>query len=331
MKLDDPVQYVKGVGPRRAELLKVLGIETVDDLLKHYPRAYSDRTHRADIVDLTPGMLATVKAEVRSLQVNRWRRVLTVRFADSTGSFRCVWFNQTYLAGDPKRGTEPVFNKGDWFYLTGKVSDFRGKVQMTNPEFEPCEAEESDDPGAGILPIYGLTEGLRQHHLRRIVRHAIEACSDELVEVIPETLLESRNLPGICRATLGVHFPLSFEHRDAARRRFIYEEFFLLELAMALRRASVERESTPFRIRVSEQIDQHIRARFPFELTRAQERVIGEIVADLERPHPMNRLLQGDVGSGKTVVALYAMLSAVACGFQVALMAPTEVLAEQHF
>ncbi len=330
MKLDDPVQFVKGVGPKRAELLGVLGIQTVGDLLNHYPRGYSDRTHRADVIDLAVGVTATVKVQVKRLQVNRWRRVVKVRFADVTGSMDAVWFNQTYLAGDPKRGTAPVFVKGDWFYLTGKVGEYRGALQMTNPEFEAAD-EEEDERGAGIVPIYGLTEGLRQPQLRRIMINAIEACGEALVEVLPMPVLEARNLPGIHRATSGIHFPLSWEHRDASRRRFAYEEFFLLELAMAMRRASIERESTPWRVKVSEKIDAHIRALFPFQLTGAQERVIREITADLERPHPMNRLLQGDVGSGKTVVAMYAMLSAVANGDQAALMAPTEVLAEQHY
>ena len=331
MELDDPVQYVKGVGPRRAQLLAALNIETVADLLTYYPRAYSDRTNLVDIIDLSALMTATVKGEVRSVRVNRWRRVVNVRFADDTGNLECVWFNQTYLAGDPKRGTEPVFKKGDWFYLTGKVTEFHGKLQMANPEYEQTDPEEEDQAGAGILPIYGLTEGLRQHQLRRIVRNAIDTCGDALVEVLPGSLLKANHLSDIGRATAGIHFPLSFEHRDAARRRLIYEEFFLLETAMALRRASIERENTPWRIRVTPKIDERIRARFPFQLTDAQERVVREISADLSRPHPMNRLLQGDVGSGKTVVALYAMLSAVANGFQAALMAPTEVLAEQHF
>ena len=330
MRLDDDVQYVKGVGPKRAEMLKALGIETIGDLLQHYPRGYSDRTHRAEVIELSVGMTATVKAEVRKLEVNRFRRVVKVRFADATGSLDGVWFNQTWLAGDPKRGTEPLFRKGQWFYLTGKIGLYRDRLQMTNPEYESAD-EEDDEQGAGIVPIYGLTEGLKQQQLRKIVSNAIEACGESLVEVLPKAVLEKESLPGIHRATAGVHFPLSFEHRDASRRRFVYEEFFLLELAIAMRRASIERESTPYRVKVTPKIDEHVRALFPFKLTAAQERVIREITADLEHPHPMNRLLQGDVGSGKTVVAMYAMLSAVANGFQTALMAPTEVLAEQHY
>ena len=331
MQLGDSVQFVKGVGPRRAEMLSRLELTTVADLLTYYPRTYADRTHLADVIDLVPGMTATVRAQVMSVKSNPFRRIFTVRFADPTGALQVVWFNQMYLAGDKRSGRPPTFVKGDWFYLTGKLTEYRDKLQMTNPEHERTDPDEPEEGGAGILPVYGLTEGLTQQQLRRIMRAALEECAGELPEVLPEPVLRARDFPGIRQAAHDIHFPPTFEHRDAARRRLIYEEFFLLESAMALRRASIERESTPCHVRVTEKIDQHIRRLFPFTLTAAQERVIAEIVADLGRPHPMNRLLQGDVGSGKTVVAMYAMLSAVANGYQVALMAPTEVLAEQHY
>ena len=330
--LDNSPQYVKGVGPRRAELLERLGVRTVRDLLMLFPRDYQDRTHIVPVAELKPGMTATVKGEIvrsRVRQLKFWKKLLTVNVTDATGTLEAVWFNQAYL--------EPEFAEGGVAYLTGKVTERKGHLQMTNPEHEvipPFDADEEDAGGPeflGIVPVYPLTEGLRQAAMRRILRNALDAHAALLDEIIPTALLISRGLPGVREALEDVHFPKSFEAKDLARRRFVYEEFLALECAMALRRASIEKEPCPYPVRVTDEIDRRIRARVQFTLTADQEKVIREITADLAKPHPMNRLLQGDVGSGKTVVALYAMLSAVANKYQVAMMAPTEILATQHY
>ncbi len=330
--LDNSPQYIKGVGPRRAEMLERLGVRSVRDLLYFFPRDYRDRSLVVAVADLKPGMTATVKGEIVRCKLRPlkfWKKLLTVNVTDETGTLEAVWFNQPYL--------EPQFSGGGVAWLTGKVTERKGKLVMTNPEFEvvpPMEVDDEDAEGPeflGIVPVYPLTEGLRQQAMRRLMRHALDAHAAEVEEVIPTALLVGHGLPGVREALESVHFPKSMDAKDSARRRFVYEEFLELECAMALRRASIEKEPCPFTVHISEQIDHRIRARVHVTLTADQEKVIREIAADLAKPHPMNRLLQGDVGSGKTFVALYAALAAVANRWQVAVMAPTEILATQHF
>jgi len=330
-ELESSAQYVKGVGPRRLALLERLDVHTVGDLLYYLPRDYQDRTRISPIAELTHGATATVKGEITACRLRRMRygrKYLSVAVTDETGTMEVAWFNQPYL--------KPQFDEGGTVYLTGKVNERKGKLTMANPEFEvigPFDVEEESAEAAapGIVPVYPLTEGLKQFQLRRIVRNALDAYAPTVDEIIPEALLKSRRFPAIRRALEDVHFPQSLEAKDAAHRRLVYEEFLLLECAMAMRRASIRKETCPYPIKVSDEIDRRIRALLDFDLTDDQEKVIAEIVSDLASPHPMNRLLQGDVGSGKTVVALYAMLSAVANHFQVAMMAPTEILAAQHY
>ena len=338
--LDSSPQYVKGVGPRRAQMLERLGVRTVRDLLAFFPRQYQDRTHLAKIADLRVGETATVKGEITGCKLRRLkfgRKLLVVNITDDTGTLEALWFNQAYL--------EPKFAEGGVAYLTGKLAEGKkGGRHMANPDHEvtpPMEVDDEDDGRTGtsgpqdeflgIVPVYPLTEGLRQSGMRRLMRHALDAHAAQMEEIIPTALLISRGLPGVREALEEIHFPRSFEAKDFARRRFVYEEFLALECAMALRRASIQKEPCPYPIRVTEEIDRRIRARIKFTLTADQEKVIKEIAADLAKPHPMNRLLQGDVGSGKTVVALYACLAAVANRYQVAIMAPTEILATQHY
>ena len=329
--LHESPQFVKGVGPVRVGLLERLGVRTILDLLYTLPRDYQDRTHIVPIADLADGMLATVRGEITGCKlavIRRRLKMLRVNVTDDTGTMEIVWFNQPYL--------EPQFANGGTVYLTGKVNERKGKLTMANPEFEVISVFDADEEAeekepTGIMPIYALTEGLRQFQMRRIVRNALDAYAADVPDVVPQALLKSRRLPEIARALEDIHFPATFEARDVAHRRLVYEEFLLLECAMAMRRASIEKEPCPYQIEVTDEIDRRIRARIDFTLTPDQEKVIKEIVGDLGKPHPMNRLLQGDVGSGKTVVALYAMLAAVAKHDQVAIMAPTEILARQHF
>lgn len=331
--LQKPLQYLKGVGPKRAELLGRLGLFTPQGLLYFLPRDYQDRSQITPIKDVKFGSTATVKGTVLDvgLKPTRGRRtLLEVLVDDRTGTIAATWFNQPFLA--------EKFRKGQEVLLHGKIGSYK-YLQIVNPEFEFLDegrgdlTGRGDPPGrpyAGIVPIYPLTEGIGQGYLRRLAMRALEECVPYLEEVIPPSLQRLRRLMPLQEAVKEVHFPASMEAMRRARKRLVYEELFLFQMAVALRRNRVRQEKG-YAFSIGPNVDVHVRRLFPFRLTGAQERAIGDIRRDMESPRPMNRLLQGDVGSGKTAVALYAMLAAVANGFQAALMAPTEILAEQHY
>jgi ATP-dependent DNA helicase RecG len=323
--LSDSVQYLKGVGPQRAALLDKLGVRTVADLLRLFPRKYLDRSKMKKMCRLIVGEEATVQGNIMSVKSRRSRfgkSILTVMVGDDTGFVNATYFNQNYLS--------KVFKKGMDVILHGKVGFYNG-MQLVAPEFEIIP-DDGFDPihTRGIIPVYPLTDGLYQKWLRRLISEALDAFADQVQDVIPADMLARNGLTTVHDAIRAVHFPETFAAAAPARKRFIYEEFFTFETQMALRRRQARVEHTEFALKMWPRLDQHIRARFPFKLTKAQERVISQISADLQSDRPMNRLLQGDVGSGKTVVALYAMLTAVGNKCQAAIMAPTEILAEQH-
>ena len=322
--LHKPLQYLKGVGPKRAELLGRLGLSTLKELLYYLPRDYQDRSQLTPIRDVKFGATATIKGRVLDvgLKPTRGRRtLLEVLVSDDTGTIAATWFNQPFLA--------EKFRKGQEVLLHGKIACYK-YLQIINPEFEFSEEEEASLSPSGIVPIYPLTEGLGQGYLRGLARRALEECGPHLEEVIPPSLQRLRRLMPVQEAVREAHFPSSMEAMKRARKRLAYEELLLFQVAVALSRSRLKQEKG-YAFSIGPNVDAHVRRLFPFRLTGAQERVIGDIRRDMESPRPMNRLLQGDVGSGKTVVALYAMLAAVANGFQTALMAPTEILAEQHY
>lgn len=325
--LESSAQFVKGVGPRRYELLKRAGIRTVRDLLFYFPRRHEDRSEIRHIADLQPGTSGAILARVVSCKLKKrdYRRsVLTVGAVDETGAVELIWFNQPYF--------EVRFKEGGLFLFSGKLSERFDRLQMAAPYFEKIsEAGKARTFADPIVPIYPLTEELNQALLRRVIRSAIDGFAKYLEEVFPPKFRKSRRLPTISDAVRDMHFPRSLARVKLARRRLAYEELFLLEVAMALRYVRLKQVGGAVPIDVSEKVDAHIRRLFPFRFTRAQDKVVEEIRADLASPHPMSRLLQGDVGSGKTVIAVYALLGAVAAGHQAAMMAPTEVLAEQHY
>lgn len=322
--LSSPVRFIKGVGPGRARHLARLGIETVEDLLYHFPRRYEDRIQLDEISALQDGQKATVAGTVLDIRQFRARsglRVLKVSFSDGTGMTTAVWFNQDYLA---KR-----FRRGEGYIFHGLVRRVGYVMELQNPEFEP--AGQADPMGAGrIVPVYPLTTGLSQKVLRNIIFRVVE----EFVPLIPETLsphvLERRGLIPLSDAFREVHFPRDEAGLRAAKRRLAFEEAFFLQLAFALVRAGSSK-SHGIRHCGDGSLVGRFRRLLPFQLTPAQERVCHEIFTDMESDRPMNRLVQGDVGSGKTVVATLALLKAVEAGSQAVLMVPTEILAEQQF
>jgi len=331
-ELETRVQYVKGVGPRVAQKLARLGIKTVDDLLYHLPARYEDRRDLKKINRVKKGERATVLAEIMAAGPSRGRggvRRFDVILSDGTGNMNARWF---HCPGDY---LEKKFRKGMKVIASGTVKVYRGRLEMHHPDLE---AVSDGDPShfSGIVPVYPLTEGMFQKNMRRIIRNAVDAYGGRVPEVLPETILEKRGLPPASESIRAVHCPSDdadiFEleaFRSAHHRRLIYEEFFFLQLGLALRRKGViEEDAVP--VPGGGELVERFVASLPFELTSAQRRVLDEIHADMGKRSPMLRLLQGDVGSGKTVVAMAAALSAISAGGQAAIMAPTEILAEQH-
>ena len=328
--LDREVRFLKGVGPHRAELLSRLGIRTVRDVLFHLPRTYEDRSSVAPIAELQAGRKAVVCGEIAHVSYRpmrgRGRGILTVTISDSSGALKLVWFNAQYH-------WQKSFPVGKILTAYGQAGFYDGAVQMTVPTCEVgARPEESEGFGA-ILPVYPLTEGISQKTMRKVARAALEAGASEVPDTFPERFRAEKGFPPIGHALWQVHFPADLDEAAPSRRRLSYEELLIFQTACAMRRAYV-RHSPGIAFKIGPNVDARIRRLFPFPFTGAQDRVIGEIADDMRASRPMNRLLQGDVGCGKTVVALYAILSALAestRGYQAALMAPTEVLAEQHY
>ena len=323
-QLATPVQFLKGVGPARAELLERLELHAVRDVLFFFPRDYQDFSDQRDVEQLEEGKLQSVRGVVEDIDLRNTSSggcVLGVSLRCRTGQLRAIWFNQPSM--------RDRFQFGQRVMFSGKPK-YEGLVwQMTHPKVETLDAEE-EEPATKILPVYPLTEGLLQWQMRKIVRGTLETYMEVLDEVFPEEYLQAHDLWPLSRALPQVHFPDDQESLDRARRRLVYQELFILQLALAVKRRQQHDQRKAPTLEATAKIDARIRRLFPFELTAGQERAIAEIAADMSGPIPMNRLLQGDVGSGKTVVAVYAMLLAVAHGCQAVLMAPTEVLARQH-
>lgn len=323
-KLWMPVQYLKGVGPRRAALLGKLGIRTLRDLVNHYPERYYDRRAMVPLARIVPGSSVTVQGAVASISSSRTSRkrmpILEIGITDGEGRAVLVWFNQPFR--------EKEFRIGDTVIASGKVQ--AGRAVIVVEEYEILGEGQEPLHAAGLVPSYPATEGFGKRPIRALVRAAVEEYLPAVPETIPAEIRARRRLPGVREALRGIHKPETPEEAAEARRRFAYEEFFELQVRLALRRRSVRLETAGTILPVGEALDFRIRALFPFKLTAAQDRAIGHIRRDLASGRPMNRLLQGDVGSGKTIVAAYALLAAVGCRAQAALMAPTEVLAEQH-
>ncbi|MBQ1281946.1 MAG: ATP-dependent DNA helicase RecG [Oscillospiraceae bacterium] len=320
-KLYDSILTLPGIGPKKAELFAQLGVHTLADLLACFPRAYEDRTRLSMLYELqeeTPACFeAMVISEPRTTRIRKGLEITQVRVADETGRLNLTFFNQKYTAGQ--------LHYGESYLFYGVLdSGSRGR-SMSNPAFEPVAA--SGETTNCILPVYSLTAGLSNKALRKAVTAALELVLPQLEELLPEALLVRYDLCGIRDAYETIHRPKSFEALERAKKRLVFEEFFLFSCGLSLLRS--KRTAASCRAFANCDLGAFY-ASLPFTLTRAQQRAIDEIRKDLSAGTPMNRLLQGDVGSGKTMVAAAAMVCAAQSGMQAALMAPTEILAEQH-
>jgi ATP-dependent DNA helicase RecG len=324
-RLDSPVQFVRGVGPKVAQSLSKVGVRTVEDLLFYIPFRYEDRTNFRKINSVRPGEFVTLKGRVINVEGRNARgnfAIIKAAISDGSGAISLIWFNQRWV------GDALLRHRGD-IIVYGQVKEGQFGYEIAGPEWEPVEPEADPSGFARITPVYKLTQGLAQKAVRRAAWNALESL-ETLPDPLPQPVRRAHQLVSLTDALRSVHFPSSEEDRLAGRRRLVFDEFFYLQIALAMRRAETgEEEGIAFG--VPDAVLDELSEGLHFEFTQAQLRVISEIFADMRRPHPMNRLLQGDVGSGKTVVAAAAMLAAVRCGYQAALMAPTEILAEQHF
>ena len=334
--LRDAVQFVKGVGPQRAKALEKAGVAAVEDLLLHLPLRYEDRRSFAKIADLRPGMKLAVSGTVAVAGLRRARRVslYEIRLEDGTGRLKALWFNQPFLKDVLPRGARVV--------LYGAVEpDAPGGrlLCMTSPQYEVVESDEAPGIHTGrVVPVYEKLGPLTGKALRRVLTGLARRLEDDLPDMLPADVRERLGVIGRGAALRGVHDPAPDEDvallnaaRSRAHQRLILEELFLFQLGLAWRRRRLRSERKGTRIEITDRTREAVKRILPFHLTGAQKRALREIAADLQSPHPMNRLVQGDVGSGKTMVALLSMVVAAESGHQAAFMAPTEILAEQHY
>jgi ATP-dependent DNA helicase RecG len=348
-----PVQFVKGIGPRLAEVLAAKGLRTVDDLLHYLPFRYEDRLNPRSVAELRAGEMATVIAEVRNSGLFRTRRmpIFQLTVGQGRNRLKCLWFNATYL--------QDRFQPGQMLALYGKVEEDRdGGLQIVQPQFEILGDINTNDEGGAetaekeaekkaaasleigrIVPIYESTgQGkLTPRWFRRIIRWALENLGPDIPDPIPAAVRAHLSLVSAREALWKVHWPDAGESfndlqssRTAAHIRLIFDELFFIELGLELKRRE-QKAQTGIAFQLSDGVRTAIKKILPFHPTAAQKRVLKEIATDMQAPNPMRRLLQGDVGSGKTIVAFQAAIIAIENGYQVALMAPTEILAQQHY
>ena len=324
MLLNDSVTEIKGIGAKKAQTINNLGIFTVNDLIEHFPRDYEDRSQVKDIADLTENEENTFFALVSAVPENVHIRKMTVtkvKLSDSTGSVNAVWYNQPFIKNALKKDEEYIF--------TGVYKKSGYRREVSSPEFEKAGTDKEILGGGRIVPVYPLTSGISQKVLRSLIKTTLDAVKTQLPEFLP---LEMRKKYMLCErnfAISNIHFPENDESFFIARKRLVFEELFVLQTALFILKGTAKRnDGIVFKTKgISEESEKA----FGFGFTKAQKKVIAEICSDVSKGIPMNRLIQGDVGSGKTAVAMTAALMAVKNGYQAALMAPTEVLASQHY
>jgi len=324
ISLDSPITVIKGISSTTAARFARLGVNKVEDMLYFFPRRHLDYSHKTPIAELEVGIEQTILAtlwEAREVALGG-RRGTEAILGDETGSIRAVWFNQPYLSKKLHTNMQIA--------LSGKISLFRDRKVMESPEWEIMESADLTHTGR-LVPIYPLTEGLTPRGVRKLIKDTIIEWSPRLTDFLPQNIKKSCSLMDLPQAIRQAHYPDSQQDRDEARIRLAFDELFLIQLGVLSRKREWQdnQQGNPFQ--TSDSLLQRFLGALPFNLTQAQLRVMEEILADLEKPKPMSRLLQGDVGSGKTVIAIAALLLAAANGYQGAFMAPTEILAEQHY
>ncbi len=319
--LDKDVKYVKTVGPNRVKLLNKLNIYTLKDLIEYYPRDYEDRSKPKNLYECTDGeeVLIETMAAGRITEMHKGRMTISrLIVKDQTGTCYITWFNQGYL--------RDKFQPGRMYRFFGKISNKNGRLEMNSPVYD--EIDQSKNTGK-IIPIYPLTYELKQNTLRKIIENGLAEVKGKLPETLPEYILKENNLWDINNTIERIHFPIEFSDFNKARERLVFEELLTTQLALLKLKNNYEHETDGIQFSKDVYMSDVINI-LPFKLTKAQLRVLEEIDRDMESNKPMNRLLQGDVGSGKTVVAMIAAYKAVKSGYQATIMAPTAILASQH-
>ncbi len=323
---DISIQYVKGVGPARKKLFANLGIENIEDLLYFFPRRYEDRRQMTPFNQLKAGEFQTVSGKVLARGGHRsWftkKHVYETAIGDDTGRLFCVWFNQPFL--------ENYFKVGEQVVVYGKVEVYKNRLQMVSPEYELISKDDESLSVGRIVPIYSLTRGISQRYLRKVIKACLTSYGLELRDVLPSSIRQKFSLSNLSQSISNIHFPESLEIQKQSYERIAFEEFFFFQVSVILRRLSIVHKKGISHAIAEDFLERFIHS-FPFELTGAQIRVIKELAEDMKRESPMLRMLQGDVGSGKTLVALFGCVAAFQNGWQSVFMAPTEILARQHF
>ncbi len=320
--LKQSVQFIKGVGPSRVKLLNILGIYTIEDLISYYPRTYEDRTKITKIAELQDGQSAMIEAVTTSgASTARLRRNMTITkviVEDDTGRALISWFNQDYV--------KTRIHAKEKYRFFGRVSKKSGVTEFNSPVFD---AENEHKNTGKIVPVYPTTKGLNQTSIRQAIENALALVNEKLEESLPEYIVKQYNLMSLEDATKQIHFPSNMEKFTLARKRLAFEELLTFQLALLSLKTQYDNEIRGIKYDENVKMSDVINT-LPFRLTKAQLRVLEEIDRDMESEKPMNRLLQGDVGSGKTIVAMISAYKAVKSGYQVAVMAPTTILATQH-
>lgn len=320
-----PLQFLKGVGEAKAALFKRLDIFTVGDAITHYPRDYEDRSKLKKLAGLQDGEQCSFEGIIASKIVESRPRkgllVSRVSITDGTGLINATWFNQPYLKNNIKPGGKFIF----YGTITRKRT-----FEVLNPVYEKADDEKDPVNTCRIVPVYPSTGRLTQNAIRSVIRNAIEYAGNEIIDVLPQWILEKYTLEGFKYSISNIHYPENDEAFAKARERLVFEELLYLQLALLNQKTATDENEAGITFKAAGEVSNFV-AKLPFKLTTAQSRVLAEIERDMENGRVMNRLVQGDVGSGKTIIAVLALVKAVKSGYQGALMVPTEILAEQHF
>jgi len=323
---DISIRYIKGVGPAKMKLFEKLGIESVEDLLYFFPRRYEDRRHLTPIAQLSIDQWQTVTGKIKAKTSRRsWytkKHVSEMTIDDGSGTLSCTWFNRPYL--------DQYFIADKKVVCHGKVGMYKKQLQMVSPEYEMIEGDDESLSLKRIVPIYPLTRGITQRYLRKTIKACLDKHKDNLCDELPVALRNQHHIANIKRSISNIHFPESFKEQETSLYRISFEEFYFFQTSIILRRLSITQKKGVAHSISDDDANQFMDS-FPFQLTNAQRKVIGEIRNDMQKSSVMLRLLQGDVGSGKTCVALFGCVMAFKNGTQSCVMAPTEILARQHY